>query len=94
MTSATTTNLSASSTATEEDVTKPSYDIEPIAIRIGHGFDIHKMAPLAEAGQPVVIGGVEIPHKDQKVSDYLRKRRKKNIIFLSIICTFLPKYVF
>ena len=27
------------------------------------------MAPIEEAGQPVVIGGVEIPHKDQKVSD-------------------------
>jgi hypothetical protein len=25
------------------------------------------MAPIEEAGQPVVIGGVVIPHKDQKV---------------------------
>jgi hypothetical protein len=26
------------------------------------------MAPLQEAGQPVVIGGVVIEHEDQKVS--------------------------
>lgn len=58
------TNVAATST---DDLLKPSYDIEPIPIRIGHGFDIHRMAPLEEAGQPVVIGGVEIPHKDQKV---------------------------
>jgi hypothetical protein len=36
---------------------------------IGHGFDIHRMAPLELAGQPVVIGGVEITHKDQKVTN-------------------------
>jgi len=65
--------LRASSTATETDVTKPSYEIEPIPIRIGHGFDIHRMAPIEEAGQPVVIGGVEITHKDQmvKYNNYL-----------------------
>jgi len=53
--------------AEENDILKPSYDIEPIPIRIGHGFDIHRMAPIQEAGQPVIIGGVEITHKDQKV---------------------------
>lgn len=58
---------SAATTATE-DLLKPAYEIEPIPIRIGHGFDIHRMAPIEEAGQPVVIGGVEITHKDQKVS--------------------------
>lgn len=59
----------SSATTTEtDDLLKPSYEIEPISIRIGHGFDIHRMAPLEEAGQPVVIGGVEITHKDQKVS--------------------------
>ena len=42
--------------------------IDTFSIRIGHGFDIHRMAPLELAGQPVVIGGVEITHKDQKVS--------------------------
>lgn len=59
--------LEAETTKTENDVLKPNYEIEPIPLRIGHGFDIHRMAPLEEAGQPVVIGGVEIPHKDQKV---------------------------
>jgi hypothetical protein len=51
-----------------DDILKPKYEIEPLPIRVGHGFDIHRMAPLEEAGQPVVIGGVTIPHKDQKVS--------------------------
>ena len=59
--------LFQSSTATEDDILKPSYDIEPLPMRIGHGFDIHRMAPIQEAGQPVVIGGVTIEHKDQKV---------------------------
>ena len=51
-----------------DDILKPKYEIEPLSLRVGHGFDIHRMAPLEEAGQPVVIGGVTIPHKDQKVS--------------------------
>jgi 2C-methyl-D-erythritol 2,4-cyclodiphosphate synthase len=55
---------------TEEDILRPNYEIEPLPIRIGHGFDIHRMAPLQEAGQPIVIGGVEITHKDQKVRRY------------------------
>ena len=59
--------FSSSTTDTEDDILKPSYEIEPIAFRIGHGFDIHRMAPLDEAGQPVVIGGVTIDHKPQKV---------------------------
>ena len=59
-------NAEAPST-TESDVLKPNYEIEPIPMRIGHGFDIHRMAPIADAGQPIVIGGVEITHKDQKV---------------------------
>lgn len=59
-----------SSIATEtDDILKPAYEIESMPIRIGHGFDIHRMAPLEEAGQPVVIGGVEITHKDQKWTD-------------------------
>lgn len=58
----------AATVSTEDDLLKPSYEIEPTPLRIGHGFDIHRMAPIDEAGQPVVIGGVEIPHKDQKVS--------------------------
>lgn len=58
------------STAAEtDDILKPKYEIESIPIRIGHGFDIHRMAPIQEAGQPIIIGGVEITHKDQKVND-------------------------
>lgn len=53
---------------TESDILKPKYEIEKTALRIGHGFDIHRMVPVEEAGQPVVIGGVTIDHKDQKVS--------------------------
>ena len=59
-------NLQATVTETD-DILKPKYEIEPMPLRIGHGFDIHRMAPIEEAGQPVVIGGVVITHKDQKV---------------------------
>jgi 2-C-methyl-D-erythritol 2,4-cyclodiphosphate synthase len=57
----------ASTAASAEDLLKPTYEVEPIGIRIGHGFDIHRMAPIADAGQPLIIGGVEITHTDQKV---------------------------
>jgi 2-C-methyl-D-erythritol 2,4-cyclodiphosphate synthase len=50
-----------------DDLLKPVYEIERIPLRIGHGFDIHRMAPVEEAGQPLVIGGVIVTHKDQKV---------------------------
>lgn len=53
--------------STQDDILKPPYEVEPIPIRIGHGFDIHRMAPIEVAGQPLVIGGVEITHSDQKV---------------------------
>lgn len=43
---------------------KPSYDTEPLTIRIGHGFDIHRMTPV-----PLVVGGVEFTHSDQKWTD-------------------------
>ena len=60
--------MKASSTSTEtDDILKPKYEIEDLPMRIGHGFDIHRMAPIEDAGQPVVIGGVTIDHKDQKV---------------------------
>jgi hypothetical protein len=49
---------------------KPKYEVEPLPIRIGHGFDIHKMVPLKDAGQPIVIAGVVIDHKDLKVHLY------------------------
>lgn len=68
-------STTTTSTTTEEEATeissllRPSYNIEPIPLRIGHGFDIHKMVPYDEAGQPVVIGGVTITHDDQKWTD-------------------------
>ena len=39
----------------------PDYD--PL-VRIGHGYDIHKLAPMDEAGQPLVIGGVSFDGSD------------------------------
>lgn len=68
-------------TSTKDDPTRPSYEIEPTPIRIGHGFDIHRMAPIEEAGQPVVIGGVVIPHKDQKWTDAEGKYVEKGGIY-------------
>ena len=52
-----------------DDLLHPRYEVEQIPLRIGHGFDIHRMAPLEEAGQPVVIGGVTIDHAPQKWTD-------------------------
>lgn len=72
------TSLKSSST---DDILKPPYDIEPLPLRIGHGFDIHRMAPLKEAGQPVVIGGVEITHSDQKWTDAEGKYVEKGGIY-------------
>ena len=69
----TTTTLAASTATATDELLSPQYEIEPIQTRIGHGFDIHRMAPLQDAGQPVVIGGVEITHKDQKVGSKLRQ---------------------
>ncbi|KAL7474550.1 hypothetical protein ACHAW6_000522 [Cyclotella cf. meneghiniana] len=71
LSSSTLLSSSSSSTADEEisSILRPSYEIEPIPFRIGHGFDIHRMAPIEEAGQPVVIGGVVIDHDDQKWTD-------------------------
>jgi 2-C-methyl-D-erythritol 2,4-cyclodiphosphate synthase len=48
---------------------RPPYEIEPIPLRIGHGFDIHRMVPYSEAKQPLVVGGVIIDHADQKWTD-------------------------
>ena len=62
-----------------DDILKPKYEIEPLPLRVGHGFDIHRMAPLEEAGQPVVIGGVTIPHKDQKVSKWAPQPESKSL---------------
>jgi hypothetical protein len=69
--------MNAEATTTEEnDALKPQYEIEPIPMRIGHGFDIHRMAPIEDAGQPVVIGGVTIDHKDQKVRKIVYEETK------------------
>jgi hypothetical protein len=67
------TTLKSTASTETDDLIKPAYEIEPITLRVGHGFDIHRMAPIDEAGQPVVIGGVEITHKDQKVSQSQKK---------------------
>jgi 2-C-methyl-D-erythritol 2,4-cyclodiphosphate synthase len=48
---------------------RPPYEIEPIPLRIGHGFDIHRMVPYSEAGQPLIVGGVVIDHADQGWTD-------------------------
>ncbi|GAX16094.1 2-C-methyl-D-erythritol 2,4-cyclodiphosphate synthase [Fistulifera solaris] len=56
--------------ASTNSVLNPAYEIEKLPMRIGHGFDIHRMAPIAEAGQPIVIAGVQITHTpDQKWVD-------------------------
>jgi len=74
--------MNAEATTTEEnDALKPQYEIEPIPMRIGHGFDIHRMAPIEDAGQPVVIGGVTIDHKDQKWTDAEGKYVEKGGIY-------------
>mmetsp|Transcript_18795 Transcript_18795/g.26465 ORF Transcript_18795/g.26465 Transcript_18795/m.26465 type:complete len:246 (-) Transcript_18795:219-956(-) len=74
-------DLFASVSTKSEDILKRNYEIEHLPIRIGHGFDIHRMAPLEEAGQPVVIGGVTITHKDQKWTDAEGKYVEKGGIF-------------
>ena len=54
---------------TSDDAIKRDYEVEALPLRIGHGFDIHRMVPLEEAGQPIIIGGVTIPHQDEKWID-------------------------
>lgn len=73
--------LGATASTQTDDLLSPSYEVEKIPIRIGHGFDIHRMAPLKEAGQPVVIGGVVIDHKPQKWVDAEGKYTTKGGIF-------------
>jgi len=55
--------------SSNNDLLTPDYEIEKLPFRIGHGFDIHRMAPIQDAGQPIVIGGVVIDHLDQKWTD-------------------------
>ena len=66
--SSSTSTGSTTSTHTD-DLLKPAYEVEKIPLRIGHGFDIHRMAPVEEAGQPIVIGGVVVDHPPQKWTD-------------------------
>ena len=68
-TTTTTTTAKVVTTDNNDMLTRPTYEIEKIPLRIGHGFDIHRMAPIEEAGQPIVIGGVVIDHKPQKWTD-------------------------
>eukprot|EP00593_Proboscia_inermis_P000396 CAMPEP_0171297332 /NCGR_PEP_ID=MMETSP0816-20121228/6108_1 /TAXON_ID=420281 /ORGANISM="Proboscia inermis, Strain CCAP1064/1" /LENGTH=243 /DNA_ID=CAMNT_0011771567 /DNA_START=21 /DNA_END=752 /DNA_ORIENTATION=- len=82
-------SLSTASTSSEfttfdaDDILKPKYEIEPTPFRIGHGFDIHKMSPVEDAGQPIIIGGVVIEHKDQKWTDAEGKHVEKGGIYLT-----------
>mmetsp|Transcript_28315 Transcript_28315/g.51623 ORF Transcript_28315/g.51623 Transcript_28315/m.51623 type:complete len:248 (-) Transcript_28315:206-949(-) len=76
-----TTFLKSSAVSTTDDLLTPKYQVEPIAIRIGHGFDIHRMVPIQDAGQPIVIGGVVIDHKDQKWTDADGKYVEKGGIY-------------
>lgn len=73
-----------------DDILKPKYEIEPLPLRVGHGFDIHRMAPLEEAGQPVVIGGVTIPHKDQKVSKNGRHSQSQKSLGVGCMLRLIP----
>jgi 2-C-methyl-D-erythritol 2,4-cyclodiphosphate synthase len=67
---ATGTRFTSSALKMSDDLLRPEYEIEPIPLRVGHGFDIHRMAPREEAGQPVIIAGVEITHSpDQSWTD-------------------------
>jgi 2-C-methyl-D-erythritol 2,4-cyclodiphosphate synthase len=50
-------------------ILRPTYTIEPLPIRIGHGFDIHRLVPISDAQQPIIIGGVIIDHVDQPWTD-------------------------
>ena len=47
---------------------QPPHDIEPAPLRVGHGFDIHRLVPLSEADQLVVIGGVVLDHEGHCLS--------------------------
>jgi 2-C-methyl-D-erythritol 2,4-cyclodiphosphate synthase len=71
----------ASTTTQTDDLMKPTYEIEKIPFRIGHGFDIHRMAPIQDAGQPLVIGGVTIDHKPQPWIDAHGKHVAKGEIY-------------
>lgn len=68
-TSSSSSSSSFTAQTSSDDLLNPDYPIEPIPVRIGHGFDIHRMAPIEAAGQPLVIAGVVVPHPPQKWTD-------------------------
>lgn len=43
--------------------TIPGFSSQDPPLRIGHGYDLHRLEPLAPAGagKPLVVGGVQIP---------------------------------
>lgn len=43
--------------------------VEPV-IRLGHGYDIHRMAAREEAGQPVIISGVRFDGSEGHAPDF------------------------
>jgi len=47
-----------------EDAPAPNEPRAEPLLRIGHGYDIHRMATREEAGQPAVIGGVKFDGTD------------------------------
>lgn len=75
------TALYHSASVETDDLLSPSYAVERLPLRIGHGFDIHRMAPIQEAGQPIVIGGVVIEHKPQKWMDVQGKYVEKGGVY-------------
>ncbi len=44
-------------------------DAEP-SVRIGHGYDLHRLEPItpAGAGRPLILGGIAIPHTSGPVA--------------------------
>jgi 2-C-methyl-D-erythritol 2,4-cyclodiphosphate synthase len=61
--------------------------VERLPLRIGHGFDIHRLAPLDEAGQPVVIAGVVIDHDPQPWLDVAGKYVVAGQIYKTVLGT-------
>lgn len=50
--------------------TIPGFSSQDPPLRIGHGYDLHRLEPLAPAGpgKPLVVGGLELPqHSEQPV---------------------------
>ena len=74
-------SITITGTEGQTDLTQTDYVLEPIPIRIGHGFDIHRMAPIEEAGQPLIIAGVVVEHSNQKWLDVEGKYVSKGNVY-------------